>query len=85
MGMACLFWFILGLDLSGPLSRQSYLVEQFQRRNKVAAKTYMALFLPLLAIPVIGVLFSVPSIMILVVLLAGFLPLLAVTRRVSWH
>lgn len=85
MGMACLFWFILGLDLSGPLSRQAYLVEQFQRRNKVAIKTYLSLFIPLLIIPILGLLFSVPSVMILIVFMAGSLPLAAVARRVSWH
>lgn len=85
MGLACLFWFILGLDLSGPLSRQAYLVEQFQRRDKVAVKTYLALLTPLLAIPVLGVLFSAPSVMILIVFMAGCLPLVAVARRISWH
>lgn len=85
MGGACLIWFIMGLDLSGPLSKQAYLVEQFQRRNKVAVKTYMALLIPLLIIPAVGSVFAVPSIMLLIVFMAGSLPLVAVARKVSWH
>lgn len=85
MGMACLLWFLLGLDLTKPLSRHSYLVEQFQRRRQVAPKIYLSLIAPILLVPMIGVLFSPPSVMILIVLLAAFLPLVVTSRKVLWH
>lgn len=85
MALACLIWFALGLNLTGPLSRHSYLIEQFQRRNKVALKTYISLVLPLFIIPIVGLLFIVPSSMILMVILSALLPLALTSRKVSWH